>query len=75
MGTISPQELFKAWRLEKIKVETAVGHLIQNVIKLYTTIEKMTISLYNLRSDVDSLIAHTGMKPHQKGKRKSARKG
>jgi hypothetical protein len=74
MGTISPQELLKKWQIEEITIEMAIGHLIQNVVKLYKTIEKLTNSLYNLRADVDSLIAHTGMPPNPKGKRKPPKK-
>jgi hypothetical protein len=75
MGTMPPQELLKKWQLEKVTVEMAIGHLIQSLVKLYKTVEKLSISIYNLRADVDSLIAHTGMSPRSIGKRKPPKKG
>lgn len=73
MGTLKPEELLKTWSIGTITVEMAIGHLIQNLVKLFKTIEKLTTSIYNLRADVDSLIAHTGMKP--KDKQKPSKKG
>ena len=75
MGTMHPQELFKQWELEKIPHEMATGHSLQNLVKMQQAIDTFNITLYNLRADVDSLIAHTGMKPIQTGKKKPPKQG
>jgi hypothetical protein len=75
MGTLHPQELLKQWELEKIPHEMATGHTLQNLAKIQQTIETINLTLYGLRADVDSLIAHTGMKPNAKGKKKPPKKG
>lgn len=75
MGMIKPEELLKLWSLSQVTVEMAIGHLIQNLVKLQTTIESNNLTLYNLRTDVDNLIAHTGMKPTQTGKKKPPKQG
>jgi hypothetical protein len=75
MGTVPPKELLKKWECEEITVEMAVGHILQNLVQLMTIIEAFKTSLRKLRTDVDSLIAHTGMSPRLKGKRKPPKKG
>ena len=67
MGTMHPQELLKQWELEKIPMERATGYSLQNLVKIQQAIDTINITLYNLRADVDSLIAHTRMKPNAKG--------
>jgi hypothetical protein len=74
MGTITPNELLRLWELEKITIEMAVGHVLQNMVKMQTAQDTCNITLYNLRADVDSLIAHTGIKPNLKGKKKPPKK-
>ena len=54
-------------------VEMTTGHILQNLIKIQTAIDALNITLYNLRADVDSLIAHTGTNP--KGKKKPPKTG
>jgi hypothetical protein len=75
MATLHPRELFKQWQLEKISLEMATGHTLQNLIKIQQAIDAINITLYNLRADVDSLIAHTGMKPNPTGKKKPPKQG
>ena len=75
MGTMSPQDLLKHWQLEKMPVEMTTGHILQNLVRIQTAIDAINITLYNLRADADSLIAHTGMKPNPKGKKKPPTKG
>jgi hypothetical protein len=75
MGTLPPQELLKKWEQEEITVEMAIGHILQHLVKLLTVLEKIKTTLSKLRADVDSLIAHTGMKPNAKGKKKPPKKG
>lgn len=73
MATLTPQELLTLWiREEELTPEMAIGHILQNLVEMQHTLEAMTVTLYNLRSDLDSLIAFTGMKPEPQGKRPSA---
>ncbi len=75
MGTMPPQKLLKKWKLEDLTLEMAIGHILQHLVKILTTLAAINITLCNLRADVDSLIAHTGMKPNSKGKKKPPKKG
>ncbi len=75
MGTMPPQELIKKWEREEITVKMAIGHILQHLAKIQTTIDAVNITLYNLRADVDSLIAHTGMMPNPKGTKKPPKNG
>jgi hypothetical protein len=75
MGIMHPQELLKQWELEKMPVERVTGHSLQNLVKKQQAIDSINITLYNLRADIDSLIAHIGMKPHQTGKKKPPKQG
>ncbi len=59
MGTMPPQELLKQWQLEEMPVEMTTGHILQNLVKIQTTIDAINITLHKLSADVDSLIAHT----------------
>jgi len=75
MGILPPKDLLKEWTLEKLTIEMTTGHTLQNLVKVQQAIDAIQITLRNLRADVDSLIAHTGMKPHPKGKKKPRKKG
>jgi len=74
MGTMTPQKLLQQWKLENMTVEMTTGHILQNLVKIQTAIDAINITLYNLRADVDSLIAYTEMKK-PKSKKKSPEKG
>ncbi len=69
MGTMTPSELLKLWKLEKLSVEMAVGHILQNLVNIHTANETADASLYKLRADVDGLMAHTGMPRSKDGKK------
>jgi hypothetical protein len=71
MSTEQPDDLLKLWTLEKISVEMAIGHIMQNLVKQQQTVKDHDRSLYRLRTDVDDLIAHTGVQPRPKGKSKT----
>ncbi len=71
MSTVTPEELLKLWKLEKVTVEMAIGHTLQNLVKVHAAIETLDTSLYGLRSDVDALMAHTGIESRSQGKRKT----
>ncbi|MCP4372608.1 MAG: hypothetical protein GY797_31545 [Deltaproteobacteria bacterium] len=74
MSTVTPDKLLSMWAKEQLTLEMATGHILQNLAKMQTAIDALNITLYNLRADVDSLIAHTGMTPNLKGKKKPPKK-
>lgn len=75
MGTLHPQELLKQWELETMPIEMITGHSLQNLVKIQQAMDTINLTLYNIRTDVDSLIAHTGIKPIQTGKKKPPKQG
>lgn len=74
LSTVTPDKLLSMWAKEQLTLEMAAGHILQNLVKIQTTIDALNITLYNLHADVDSLIAHTGMNPTPKGQKKPAKK-
>ncbi len=75
MGTMPPEGLLRQWEREGITADMAIGHLIQNMVKQQTAIDTINLTLFNLRGTVGSLVAHTGMDPNPKSKKKPAPKG
>jgi hypothetical protein len=73
MSTVTPEDLFKQWKLENIPLEMAMGHVLQNLVKQQTAQETLNQAIYTLRADVDRLIAHTGLTPPAPSKRKPAK--
>jgi hypothetical protein len=75
MGTEPIPDLLKKWTLEQLTVEMAIGHLLQHVKMLHDTDQEanrqrhqmtrlltdIQVTLRSLRTDVDALIAHTGI--------------
>ena len=74
MGTLPPQKLLQHWAQENMTVEMATGHTLQNLVNLQQAIEALQISLRSLRTDVDSLIAQSQIKPKRRGNLKSPRR-
>ena len=70
MSTITPEELFAAWKLEQASVEMAIGQTLQNLVKQQAALEVHNQTLLNLRADVDRLIAHRGLTPNDNNKKK-----
>jgi len=54
MATHTPSELLKAWQREEITAEMAIGHLIQNILKLEEALVAVNLALYQVRAEVDS---------------------
>lgn len=71
MSTLSPSALLKAWAVDNMPPEMAIGHVLQNLVKLASMLETHTVMLHNLRADVDRLIAQVGLPPDPKSKHKS----
>jgi hypothetical protein len=74
MGTVSPEELLDLWKLEKMPLEMAMGHVLQNLVNLNALIETTDTAFYKLRADVDDLVAHTGIELRSKTKPRSRTK-
>ncbi|NIW50353.1 MAG: hypothetical protein GWN30_37945, partial [Gammaproteobacteria bacterium] len=55
MGTMTPQELLRLWTLDKITLEMAMGHVLQNLIQLQATSETHGRSLVKLQAGLDKL--------------------
>jgi hypothetical protein len=73
MATLPPQELLNLWKLEQLPLEMGMGHVLQNLVKLSSELEVHTSTLYQLRADVDRLIAHTRLPSSVKGKNKRSK--
>lgn len=73
MGTISSKELLKLWRLEKLTVEMAIGHIIQNLINIQKTVDVTNTDIFTLRADIDELAQHADIKLGSNDKKKSRR--
>ena len=48
MGTNTPDKILADWKLEKITPEQAIGHILQNMIRLQREIHELNQKLYEL---------------------------
>ncbi len=62
MSTMPPDELLKLWTLDKLPLEMAMGHVLQNLVKVQASLETLKTSSHKLQGNVDGLLAHTGAK-------------
>lgn len=56
MGTMPPKELLTLWTREDMTVEMAIGHILQNLTKLQTTVETNHFKLHQLQSTFERAI-------------------
>jgi len=79
MSTYDFDKILTEYANGRMSVEMTLGHALQHIGKLYasaTTLAgsqreqatTLTETLQQLRADVDSLIAHTGMAPRPQSK-------
>ena len=79
MSTYDFAKILTEYANGRMSVEMTLGHALQHIGKLYastTTLAgsqreqaaSLTETITQLRADVDSLIAHTGMPPRPQGK-------
>ena len=54
MGTMTPDELLGKYAREELTPEQAVGHIVQNLVKIQKSIEA-------LRKDIERLKGFVGM--------------
>lgn len=57
MSTYEPDKLVSLWAQEQIDIDMAMGYNLQNSAKLHKIQTATNISLYELRSKVDTLVA------------------
>jgi len=70
MGTITPAELLRLYTLEKITDQQAIGHMLQNLVRIHALVESQS----NMQFDVERLKAFVGMEPESKPKKKEKRR-
>lgn len=63
MEPLSPTKLLNLWSNEAISIEQLAVHILKFLVRMQRAHEAQNLTVYNLRADVDSLIAHTGMSP------------
>jgi len=56
MGTMPPKELLTLWARDDMPVEMAVGHILQNLAKLQTSVEANHLKIHQLQTALESLI-------------------
>ena len=56
MGTMPPKELLDLWTRDDISVEMAIGHILQNLVKLQTTVETNHLKLRQLQINLEDVI-------------------
>lgn len=54
MATLSPQELLRLWAAEHLTSEMAIGHILQNLTSLESTIAHLQIMVKELQSERQS---------------------
>ncbi len=62
MSTMPPDELLKLWTLDKLPLEMAMGHVLQNLVKVQASLETLKTSSHKLQGNVERLAAHTRVK-------------
>ena len=63
MKLVPPNELLQLRTARQVHPETAIDQLIEYIIIQQAIIEMLDDKFYAFRTDVDRLMAHTGMKP------------
>jgi len=71
MGTMTPAELLRLYTLEKITDQQAIGHMLQNLVKLYTLLESQS----DTKLDVERLKAFVGMEQSESKAKKKEKRG
>jgi len=66
MGTMTPAELLRLYTLEKITDQQAIGHMLQNLVRIHALVESQS----NTQFDVERLKAFVGMETEQEAKSK-----
>ncbi len=56
MGTLPADELLDLWKLEKLPLEMAMGHVLQHLTRLSKTVQALDLKTYQLDESIDGLI-------------------
>ena len=48
MGTKTPEQLLADWKLEKISTEQAIGHILQNMIRIEREFHDLNNAMFQM---------------------------
>jgi hypothetical protein len=68
MNTHTPEQLLSLWAREKITAEMAIGHILQHLVHIQATTTNNSRALYQVRREVDGLVAQGRIKPRSKNR-------
>ena len=54
MGTMPPKDILTLWARDRMSVEMAVGHILQNLAKLQATVEANHRKIHQLQFTLES---------------------
>lgn len=63
MGTHEPEKLLSLWASKQIDVEMAIGHDLQNAVKLHKSQTAISVALRQLQTRIHAL--ETNIQTHQ----------
>jgi len=55
MSTIPSSELLRLWKIEKLPIERAIGHILQNLTNIQKSVDVINTAYFSLCADVDNL--------------------
>jgi len=74
MGALTPTELLRGWEQGTVPPEMAIGHLVQNLVKLQTSLELHMHALAQLRAACANQPSPTGTRAAPADRAQSAPK-
>jgi len=69
MGTLPPNELLQLWTREDMSAEMAIGHVLQHLVKIQTTLDSLNRAIATLRAEADAHPRQEVTKSPQHGRR------
>jgi len=69
MGTMPPNELLRLWKLEKLPTEMAIGHILQNLVRIEDVQNTFSSTVYEVKADINCLSRPKGMRKKQDRKK------
>lgn len=55
MSAIPSSELLRLWKIEKLPIEQAIGHILQNLANIQKSVDVVNTAYFSLCADVDNL--------------------
>ncbi len=71
MSTIPSSELLRLWKIEKLPIERAIGHILQNLTNIQKSVDVINTAYFSLCADVDNLSIQIDTKPTPKSIKKN----